>query len=145
MHSKVSNWADYFLASIISMKFEQKCQHCQKPWYSSTAKSLNICEEIFCNHMGYAHCTAPHLHSIHSTTFTWLQCKHSLDSIQSEQHSCWLFQATAPTQLHQNLHLHSYLLRIVGCRACLQQGWSRSRQQCRSIVLITRKHQYSLD
>ena len=50
----------------------------------------------------YAACTPPNSRLTHSTIFARLQCSHSCSCIWSEQHSCYLFQATSPTQSHQH-------------------------------------------
>ena len=74
-----------------------------------TAQSLDICEEHFHNHMLYA------LNWICSAlTQSSSLCCNSSSCILSDQHSCCLFQATAPT----HLLLHFVILAPLHSNGC---------------------------
>ena len=68
----------------------------------ASPRASTFVKNIFATTYGmyYVVCLPPHSRSIYSSTFSWLQCSHSSNSIWSQQHSCCLVQATAPTQSH---------------------------------------------
>ena len=119
-HSTESRQGGYFLACISLMNFWSEVPlgqglYIQEPRHSSRTFS-----------QPHAVCTPPNLSSIYSesTNFARLQCSHSRSCFRSEQHSCCLFQATAPTQSHLRLVM---LTALHSCSSTQKTTCERSR------------------
>ena len=80
-------WSDEFLNRSLEVPRASIFKHCPEPRHSGRTFS-----------QPHVVCMPPNSRSTYSTIFARLQCSHSRSCIRSEQHSCCLFQATAPTQ-----------------------------------------------